>query len=189
MTGPAAGEGAKAFGNRELLAYLAEVDAELPVGAYVEIAAIGGAAISFRRPSRLSDDVDVVSEGMPQELRDAAAAVAARRGLRSDWINDAARLSLPRLDPQLETVYRGDRLTLHIAGPRYLLATKLLAGRDVDMDDAVHLAIDAGVTTAEAMLDLLAEAYPAPLLTPRTQYIADQVAAAVAAQLNLGVDL
>ena len=115
--------------------------------------------------------------------------MAARHGLRPDWINNAARLNLPRLDPQLETVYRGERLALHIAGPRYLLATKLLAGRDVDVNDAVHLAVDAGITTAQAMLDLLTEAYPAPLLTPRVQYIAGQIAEAVAKHLQRGVDL
>ena len=114
---------------------------------------------------------------------------AGRHGLRADWINDAARLNLPRLDPQLEPVYEGSRLTVYIAGPRYLLATKLIAGRDVDLDDAVHLAIDAGVTTAAAMLDLLAAAYPATLLTPRIQYAAEMVAEDVAARGCRGVDL
>ena len=140
----------RAFDNTELLLYLAEIDAELPPGTLTEIAVIGGAAISFRNPDRLSDDVDIVSDGMPQELRGATAT---------------------------------------IAGPRYLLATKLLAGRDVDVDDAVHLAVDADVTTAAAMLDLLAEAYPATLLTPRIQYTAEVVAEDVAARLGRGVDL
>ena len=179
----------RAFGNTELLLYLAEVDAELAAATHTEIAVIGGAAVSFRNPDRLSDDVDVVSEGMPQELRAAAAAVAARHGLRPDWINDAAKVGLPRLDPQLETVYCGERLTVHAAGPRYLLATKLLAGRAVDLDDAVALAIDAGITTAAAMLDLLADAYPPAMLTPRIQYTAEIVAEDVAARARVeGLD-
>ena len=174
----------RAFDNTALLLYLAEVDAELPPGSHVEIAVIGGAAISFSDPARLSDDVDVVSEGMPSELRDAAVVVASRHGLRADWINDAAKVGLPRIDPQLKTVYSGDRLTVHAAGPRYLLATKLVAGRAVDIGDAVHLAIDSGVTTADAMLDLLTEAYPGPMLTPRVQYTAEQVAALVVDRLD-----
>ena len=176
----------RAFNNAELLAYLAEVDALL--SARVEIAVIGGAAISFSDPARLSDDVDVVSEDMPQELRDAASAVAHRHGLRADWINDAAKIGLPRLDPQLTTVYRGDCLIVYATGPKYLLATKLLAGRAVDIGDAMNLAIAAGVTTVDAMLDLLSEAYPAAMLTPRVQYTVEQVAADVAARLGPGCD-
>lgn len=168
----------RAFNNAQLLAYMAEVDALLSTR--VEIAVIGGAAISFSDPARLSDDVDVVSEGMPQELRDAASVIAHRHGLRTDWINDAARTGLPRLDPQLRAVYRGDCLSVYAAGPKYLLATKLLAGRAVDIRDATALAIAAGVTTADAMLDLLSEAYPAAMLTPRVQYTVELVAADVA---------
>ena len=72
MSDPESHRAGRPFDNAELLGYLAEVDAELPPGTHVEIAAIGGAALSFSRPERLSDDVDVVSEGMPEVLRTAA---------------------------------------------------------------------------------------------------------------------
>ena len=134
-------DGPAVFDSAELLVRLADVDAELPGDEHIEIAVIGGAAITFLRAGRVTNDVDVISEGMPQTLRDAAARVASRHALRTDWINNAAKIGLPRLEPQLETIYRGERLTVHRAGPKYLLATKLNAGRPIYIEDAVHLAI------------------------------------------------
>ena len=166
------------FGGEELLGLLAEVDAELPEGAHVEIAAIGGGVLALRWADRTTGDLDVVSESMPPELRSAAARVARRHDLRPDWINDAAKVKVPDLDPQLEVLYAGDRLTVYGAGPRYLLATKLFAARAHDFDDALRLAAETGITDAEEMLDLLADAYPHRLLTPRIEHHARQVAAA-----------
>ena len=187
MSGADAGEAV--FDHKQLLVYLAEVDSELPTGEQVQIAVIGGAAVTSLRDDRVTDDVDVISEGMPQVLRDAAARVAARHALRGDWINDAAKSGLPDLDPQLETIYRGEHLTVYRAGPKYLLATKLRAGRPVDIEDAAHLAIVAGITTREGMLDLLEVAFPGALLTARVQYTAELVANDVADLLGRGIDL
>jgi len=178
----ASGAGAD-FDNRELLVYLSEVDAELPApddGEPVEIAVIGGAAIGFVVPGRVTDDVDVISEGMPERLRAAAASVAARHALRPDWINDAAKVGLPHLDANIEPVYSGERLIVYRADSKYLPATKLHAGRPQDLDDAVPLAVAAGITTSDEMHDLVVEAFPAPLLTPRLQYTIEVVAEKVA---------
>lgn len=178
------------FDSRELLAYLAEVDAELPAAddcEPVEIAVVGGAAIGFLVPGRVTDDVDVISEGMPERLRAAAASVAARHALRPDWINDAAKVGLPHLDANIEVIYSGKRLIVYRADSKYLLATKIRAGRPQDLDDAVPLALAAGITTSDEMLDLVVEAFPAPLLTPRMQYaievIAEQVAEILASNV------
>ena len=139
-----------------MLGFLAEVDAELPPGDHIEIAVIGGAAVGFLVPGRVTDDVDVISEGMPQVLADADERVANRHGLRRDWINDAARLGLPHLAPDLVPIFGGERLTVYRASATYVLATKLNAGRPVDVEDAVPLAIAAGITTLEGMLELAA---------------------------------
>ena len=183
--------GSGEFTRVELLAYFAEVDGELPLGAGtpVRLAVIGGAAVTFLIDGRLTDDVDVISEGMPETVRDAAARVGGRHGLRTDWINDAAKGSLPNLPPDLEAVYTGTRLEVYRASARYLLATKLHAGRAVDLLDAVPLAAAAGVTTRDMMLDLVQEAYPQAWLAPALQYRIEVTAAAVADTLRTGADL
>lgn len=176
------------FDGEELLGLLAEVDAELPAEAQVEIAAIGGGVLALRWEDRMTADLDVVSESMPPELRTAAARVAGRHNLRPDWINDAAKIKTPDLDPQLELLYAGDRLTVYGAGPRYLLASKLFAARAHDFDDALRLADETGITDAEDMLDLLSDAYPHRLLTPRIEHHARQVAEAAQAAASSGQD-
>ena len=160
-----------------ILACLNEVDAELPEGPAIEIIVIGGAALSLRHPGRATQDFDIITDQLPGELLIAAAVVAERRNLALDWLNNAAAdLIMPDLDPQLETVYRGNRLTVYSPGPQYLLATKLIAGRDADIDDAVNLARETGITSTQGMLELLSSAYPTRLLTPRAEQAAHQVA-------------
>ncbi len=184
-----AAPGGREFTKTELLGYLAEVDAELPAGEPVRVAVIGGAAVMFLVPGRVTDDVDVVSEDLPEAFRDAAERVAVRHGLRSDWVNDAAKGGLPRLPADLEPVYTGSRLEVDRTSYRYLLATKLHAGRAVDLEDAVPLAVAAGVTTRDEMLDLVQEAYPQAWLTPSLQYRIEVIAGAVAERLQSDPDL
>ena len=59
----------------------------------------------------------------------------------------------------------------------------------MDLTDAVALAATAGITTAAGMLDLLTEAYPEAMLTPRVRYAAELVANDVAGILDRGLDL
>ena len=60
----------------------------------LDMLAVGGAAISLQwNPGRLTNDVDVVSEGLPPELWAAVARVAAdREDVQPDWLNAAARI-------------------------------------------------------------------------------------------------
>ena len=176
------------FTKEDLLGYLAEVDAALPSGDHIRIALIGGAAVMFLVPGRVTDDVDVISEETPQVLEDAAAHVAHRHGLRPDWINDAARVGRPEVPVDLEPVFEGGRLTVYRAGLRFMLATKIRAGRPIDVADATNLALAAGITTEEALLDLVETAWPPALQTPRLSLTAQTVAAAVAERLRLAAD-
>ncbi|MCY4665364.1 MAG: hypothetical protein OXC00_11915 [Acidimicrobiaceae bacterium] len=60
----------------------------------------GGAVIAAKTDSRLTGDVDVVSEGMTPQLRAAVEEVGKRhRGLRPDWLNDGAELNGPLISP------------------------------------------------------------------------------------------
>ena len=71
----------------------------------------------------------------------------------------------------------GERLAVYSASPEYVLASTLRAGRPVDVDDAVPIAIVAGVTTLAGLLDLAAEAFPDPPRTLRLVYTTEAVAA------------
>ena len=53
--GELAAAGGREFTKNELLGYLSEVDAELPPGEDVQIAVIGGAAVMFLVPGRVTD--------------------------------------------------------------------------------------------------------------------------------------
>ena len=179
------------FTKTELLGFFAELDVELPRGEHVQIAAIGGAAVMFLMegfPIRMTDDVDVISEGMPKALEEAAARVSRRHGLRLDWINDAAKGGLPHLNPDVEPIFVGERLVVYRASLQYVLATKLQAGRPIDVSDATDLAIVGGITAEEDLLDLAEAAYPGPWQTPRLSLTAQTVAALVAERLQQGVD-
>ena len=52
----------------------------------VHLVTVGGAPMLTRVPGRLTGDIDVVSEGMNNALREACEVVAARHHLAPDWI-------------------------------------------------------------------------------------------------------
>jgi len=131
----------------------------------------------FLVPGRVTDDVDVVSEDLPEVFRDAAERVGRRHGLRSDWVNDAAKGGMPRRPADLEPVYRGARLDVYRTSYSYLLATKLHASRAVDLEDAVPLAASTSVSvtkihalrgtwaSAETQIENLPASSPAAIVT------------------------
>ena len=126
------------FTADQLPALLSELDTGLAsenLDTPCRIVIAGGAAIALRVPSRVTGDVDVVSEGMPAALRRAAERVASRHGLRPDWINDAAKLKTVAVVADPEPVFEGARLVVASAGPRYILAMKLVSARPVDKAD------------------------------------------------------
>lgn len=125
MSGPAS----EFFDAERLEALFDEVDVELGDGEPVRVIACGSAVMVFKYDIRRTNDVDVISEPFPLELRQATETVARCRGLAEGWMNDAAKISVPRLAPRLETIYQGRRLEVLSPGPHFLLAMKLAAGR------------------------------------------------------------
>lgn len=84
---------------RELLAELAARVAAASDGA-TAIRVVGGAAISLLDPTRrATSDVDAVVSG-PGDVDDAAAAMAAERGLSADWFNSAVAMWIPFVGPE-----------------------------------------------------------------------------------------
>ena len=169
--------GYRRFDAREMLEYLAEVDEELvSAGADpVHLIAVGGAAMVSRHASRITGDVDIVSEGMSDAVRRACEQVALRRGLAPDWMNDGAKGMAVALEVEPERLFTGKRLVVESAGPRYLLAMKLIAGREVDVEDCVQLIRELGLRTSEELLDLVEAALAPRTPSPRVAYWAERV--------------
>ena len=152
------------FGSVEMLRLFAEVDEELQVldAPPVSLAIAGGASMALRRGSRVTGDVDVVSEGMNDLVRRAAATVAERHHLAQDWLNDGVKglgVALP-LDAQ--PVFSGTCLTVESVGPKYLLAMKLTAARPEDLEDCAHLIAELGIRSHDELLDLIEQALRPP---------------------------
>lgn len=73
---------------------------------------MGGAAIAVAYDeARATRDLDAVF--LPTDVvRDAAAAVAERRGLNADWLNDAVKGFLPGPDPDAQRFYTSRSLNV-----------------------------------------------------------------------------
>lgn len=153
-----------AFDAAQMLGYLAEVD-ELLVQAgtthEVHLYVAGGAVIATKTDSRLTGDVDVISEGMTPQLRAAVEEVSQRhRRLRSDWLNDGAKLKRVNVPLEPERIFTGRRLIVDSAGDRYVLAMKLISHRQVDEADCEMLIRSLGITSQAELLDLIEQASP-----------------------------
>ncbi|MGH3155869.1 MAG: hypothetical protein ACRDNF_04735 [Streptosporangiaceae bacterium] len=105
-------------------------------------------------------------------VRQAAAAVAERKGLAEDWLNDAVKGFLPGPDPEAQRFYSSDSLIVDVASPRYLLAMKLFAARaEIDADDISLLYRQVGFTTVEEGLDLVEQAYPGRPIPAKVKFL------------------
>ena len=109
-------------------------------------------------------------------VREAAAAVAERRGLAIDWLNDAVKGFLPGPDPDAQRFYESGSLNVDVASARYLLAMKLFAARvENDADDIAFLYRQLGLTTVEQGLDLVEEVYHGQRLQPKVQFLLTEI--------------
>ncbi|WP_419925947.1 DUF6036 family nucleotidyltransferase [Candidatus Poriferisocius sp.] len=134
-----------------------ELDAELDAkGPRVEVVICGGAALAMGWDDRATHDVDALDE-FPARLSIAIATVAARNGLRPDWLNHSASLFRPQ-GLQTEPVYEGDRLSVAAATRKYLLAMKAYAARPGDIADIEMLMNEQNVDSTE-LLPLVLDVY------------------------------
>lgn len=129
---------------RDLLTELADVlDAHDPDGPTIELTIAGGAYLATLGLRAATRDVDSITP-LPEEVRAAAAQLAARHGLAPDWLNDGARPFRPAgLEEaggagQPVLCARG-RLRVVGAGPDAVLLMKLSAARGVDVQDILAL--------------------------------------------------
>ena len=136
----------------------------------------GGAAVALLwNQQRITNDVDVVSEGMTPHLREAVRRVARDYDLEPDWFNDAAKLKAPSLEIENPVlVFEGAKLRVYAAPASHVLAMKLVAGRDIDKYDIPALITASGVQSREELYRLVDKAYPLRLIPAATGYLIDQ---------------
>ena len=143
----------------------------------VEIVVVGGAAIALQwDQTRTTRDVDVVSEGTPAVFWDVVAAVGRDAHLEDDWLNAAARVKAPTGPTPGEPtkIYAGSNLRVYGASPHYVLAMKLLTGRNVDLQDIPVLLDAVQPETRDELYDLVEHAYPTAQILASARYIIEQ---------------
>ena len=110
-------------------------------GDYGELVIVGGAAIALTLGGReATRDVDgYISKPEARKMRTAAAQVAARLGLPTDWLNDGAKGYMLKIELG-PIVFQSPSLMVYAASSLQLLAMKLWAWRDdQDIEDAGRL--------------------------------------------------
>ncbi len=154
-----------------------ELDAELEGRAEpVRVLVGGGAALAFKWSDRRTYDVDLIGGDFPTDFRRAVAVVAERNNLEWHWINDGGTAGTAALEPRPRPLYVGENFQAYSPDDRYLLAMKLFAARDRDFDDAVRLSLESGITSTQAMVELIDDAYYHNVIPPEMRSFIDEVA-------------
>ena len=163
------------LGREQILAVLRDLAEELDrQGVRAEVFLVGGAAMTLAYDTRRATrDLDAIFE--PKwTVYEAARQVADNHGLPEDWLNDAVKGFLHGNDPDAVPVLDTPGLRVDVASPRYLLAMKLLAARDEDVDDILFLYRLCGFRTVSEGLDLVEAAYPGKQIPIRVQYLLEE---------------
>ena len=143
-----------------------------------ELFLVGGAAMALGYDAReATRDIDALFE--PKlVIYEAAARIAGREQLPSDWLNDAMKGFLHGDDADRRLVIEHPALKVYVASPRYLLAMKLLSARiERDTDDIALLLGLAGITRVEDALDLVEAAYGKGRISVKTSLIVEAILA------------
>ena len=143
------------------------------VSLHGEVYLVGGAVMCLAFHARpATKDVDAYFQPA-QKIRQAAAKIAGKMGVKSDWLNDAVKGYLSdrgRFDSFLELSH----LRIFTAHPEYLLAMKCLAMRIgeefFDLDDIRYLIRYLNITKYKQAVDILTKYYPLKHFPQKTLY-------------------
>lgn len=140
-----------------------------------EMYVVGGAAIALAFDERRSTrDIDAVFEPK-RAIYDAAAAIAAERGLDEGWLNDAVKGFLTGPDIEAIPILDLPGLSVATASPRIILAMKVLAHRPGEDDEDVRLlAGQLGLTTSTEVLAVAADVY-GDRLDPAARFFVEEL--------------
>jgi len=160
--------------QREIELYLEMLGQELVAqGRQGSILLLGGAVMLICVGNRTSThDIDASFEREGSAIRQAATEIARRERLPSDWINDGAKGFL-RSEPPIFLWKRYPGLDVYMPELEYLLAMKVVARRDRDIDDARALIRHLGISDSDSVLRILKRYIPQNYLTPSIQYMVE----------------
>ena len=121
----------------------------------------GGALIAGHGKERATKDVDVRIDAATDEVLAAAKTIGKRHGLDERWFDLNAAQFVPRGDDvRAKTVYNSPGLVVTGASAEHLLAMKVFAARDIDLQDVKHLAGVLGISKASDAIRICEQAYP-----------------------------
>jgi hypothetical protein len=165
-----------------ILAALRDLSDELAQqGVTGEICLFGGTVMVLAFASRLSTrDVDAIFEPT-QMVRRIARQIGERRHLPPDWLNDGVKGYVSSRHETWEgNLPQFSHLRLTMPVPEYLLAMKCMAarlggpsGEQSDVPDIIFLTRHLRLKSAAAVLDLVAQYYPANRIQVKTQYLVE----------------
>ncbi len=122
-------------------------------GVQARLYLVGGAAIAVAiNPRRVTDDIDGLFEPY-SAVTAVVAEMAAEHDLEPDWLNSRAFTFIAASEPG--NVYMDvPGLSVTTASPEHLLAMKMAAYRQQDLEDLKVLFRTIGITTAEEAVEI-----------------------------------
>lgn len=147
--------------DKELRQLLSDLDTEIsargifPDKYVFSMFAIGGAALALEWGHRLTQDVDIISEGLTDKLKQIIADVGERHYVRADWLNDAARVSSPDVrsfKTKLKVLFEGENIIIYRPEVELIIAMKLSAGGEIDLEDILFLVQQTDIKTCDELL-------------------------------------
>ncbi len=140
-----------------------------------EILLVGGAYMTLVLKQReTTKDVDAYFGAHSEAIRDAAARVALENGLPANWLNDAVK-GFFYAQPEMSLWLECPGLRVYSPHPSYVFAMKAIAGRPEDLRDLRALRDSLGLASADEALAIVARYVPERLLTPRVQYLIEDL--------------
>ena len=140
-----------------------------------ELLVLGGAYMTLVLQQReTTRDVDAYFAANAAAIREAAARVAHEHGLPADWLNDAVK-GFMYTQPETTQWLECPGLRVYAPVPAYIFAMKALAGRPEDLRDLRTLKAVLDLSSAAEALEIATRYVPASLLTPRVQYLIEDL--------------
>jgi len=165
-----------------ILAALRALSDELDKRAVIgEVCLFGGTVMVLAFAARVSTkDVDALFQP-GQLIRDLARRIGEEQGLPEHWLNDGVKGYISaRHEVVAGNLPQFPHLRLTMPVPEYLLAMKCMAarlggttGQQFDVPDILFLIRRLGLKSAQEVLDLVCQYYPANRIPVKTQYLVE----------------